>query len=250
MHLFKTYPVVVYTSFPKSGSKSIAKFLLNELGERSKLCVPKIHRGFGHNVIDKYKLPSVGRFFRPHLIYGHIPPTGYNVDLLDSVRTNAYLVSIRKLPDIVVSYKDHIDRHKSSFGAIDYRIPNLTEGVSNWKDLSNHQKYDFIIKFIIPWYVRFVAGWLDYSSYRDVKFILFEEVINDASNLKQMIEKLSLVRFEGDQTKSQLEQVNFNKGMEGRGKVELTKKNIHDIKMLMDFFPKLHESSIAQYLLS
>ena len=124
------YPVVVYSAFPKSGSQSNRELIRQVHGTRTSLYIPKIHIGFGNNIISPDKLPRIKQYFKPCLIYGHITPTAYNISELNKGCSKYFFVSIRGLKDVIISYKEHID--KTGFGPLDYRLPGLSEGLPNW----------------------------------------------------------------------------------------------------------------------
>ena len=98
--------------------------------------------------------------------------------------------TIRSLPDTLVSYREHIE--KTGHGPLDPHMPGLTEG-THFAKLTDRQQYDYLIKFVMPWYIRFVAGWLEAAHEWNVKFITYEELTNRPTEcLREIAEFLGL----------------------------------------------------------
>lgn len=216
------------------------------MGKRASLIVPKAHGGFGHNVILAKKLPRIRRFFSPCLIYGHITPTGHNITELEKVSSCPWFVSIRKLKDVVVSYKEHIDR--AGVGPLDYRLPGLSEGVVNWGGMSDDLKFTYIIRFIIPWYVRFVAGWRRVGEFRPVKFIRFENAVADSVGTVKSIARELEIRMDESFVGSEMPRVNMNVGEIGRGGARLDRTHSSELEQLLDFYPEVRDTELGAYL--
>lgn len=242
-----SHRVVVYSAFPKSGSQSTREMIRQTLGEGTSLCIPKAHRGFGHNVVMRGKLPRTRRFFRPCLIYGHIPPTAHNVDQLEQVSSSPWFISIRGLKDIVVSYKEHVDR--SGFGPLDYRLPGLSEGLPDWQSMQDKMKFSFIIRHIMPWYVRFVAGWRYVATWRPVRFIRFEDVVGDPLQTRQMIAEELQTELGSQVGDPAMPRVNFNVGARNRGTAQLNPDHCRELERLLEFYPEIREEELGGYLL-
>ena len=242
------YPVVVYSAFPKSGSQSIRELIRKVLGTRTSLYIPKIHLGFGNNIISPDKLPSIKQYFKPCLIYGHITPTAYNISELNKGCSKYFFVSIRGLKDVIISYKEHID--KTGFGPLDYRLPGLSEGLPNWPAMADELKFSFIIKFIIPWYVRFIAGWKTIAESQPVRFMLFEDVVSHPGRIQEMIAReLQLKPGLRQRKLDKLPKINFNIGENNRGASILCPAHDLELQHQLSFFPVLNRTELGFYLL-
>lgn len=248
--------VAVYSAFPKSASQHILNLLTIGTNSQLEIISPKMSNGFGHNFINTKSIyGKLSNYFKNILIYGHIPYHEYNSAVIKNL-TNQHrvLISIRPLPDVVVSYKEHVEKG-GGFGPLDYRIPGLAECNPNWNNLSEHEKYDFIIQFIIPWYVRYIIGWLSAATEYKLKFITFEEhtlfpyeaLVSVSEFLKIQIDKdkLSLELQNGSVEKS-----NFNVGKRGRGYQALNARQLSTINaMFSSFGGEIFGSNIVKYLL-
>lgn len=242
-----SHPVVVHSAFPKSGSQSTREMIRRILGKRTSLFIPKSHGGFGHNVISPRKLPRIRRFFSPCLIYGHITPTGFNMNQLAAVAPSPWFVSIRGLKDVILSYKEHVDR--LGYGPLDYRISGLSEGLVGWKSMEDRLKFSFIIRFIMPWYVRFLAGWQFAGKTRPVTFIRYEDVVDNPAKTMDMIAGELEVDSGGDFQDLPMPRVNFNVGVKNRGRAKLNPEHCMELKRLLDFYPEIRDAEMAEYLM-
>lgn len=245
----------LYSSFPKSGSNHVLELIKIGSNYSIKDVIPKLSSSYGNNFIDINKIVgSLGNYKKEILIYGHIPFHMHTRLILDKLNfERKILVSIRSLPDVVVSYKEHIDKYGG--GPLDHRIVGAQECNHNWINLSDTEKYDYIIKFIIPWYVTFIVGWVSAGSKLDVKFITFEEhtlfPANSICNIFKFLEisnhgdKLLNKNFNVNKIKS-----NFNVGLSGRGHNLLTNKQTNSIESLFKNFDNdLKRSYLVKYLL-
>lgn len=239
--------VVVYSAFPKSGSQSTLEMIRQILGKGTSLYIPKTHPGFGHNVISPDKLPKFRRFFSPCLIYGHIPPTGYNIAQLEKVSSSPWFVSIRGLKDVVVSYKEHVDQ--TGIGPLDYRLPGLSEGLVEWKVMRDEMKYSFIIRYIMPWYVRFVAGWQFVGKTRPVRFIRFEDVVDNPVETQETIASDLKMDSGRDFHGQTMPRVNFNLGEKNRGSFKLNPEHCLELERLLEFYPEIRDVELGEYLM-
>jgi hypothetical protein len=239
--------VVVYSAFPKSGSQSTLEMIRQTMGRGTSIYIPKSHSGFGHNVISPGKLPKFRRFFSPCLIYGHITPTGYNIAQLEKVSSSPWFVSIRGLKDVVVSYKEHVDQ--TGIGPLDYRLPGLSEGLVDWNGMRDELKYSFIIRYIMPWYVRFVAGWQFVGKTRRVRFIRFEEVVDSPVETLEKIASDLQMDSGRDFHGQTMPHVNFNLGEKNRGNSKLNSEHCLELARLLEFYPEIRDLELGEYLM-
>jgi len=242
--------VSLYSAFPKSASNHILDLLRignNEL----KIISPKISSGFGHNFIDKEKIygPILNNF-KQILIYGHIPFHSFNDSAIEELGISKIIVSIRPLPDIVVSYKEHVDK---GFGPLDYRISGSPESNPNWSKLDDKSKYDYIIKFIIPWYIRYAIGWLAGSEKYSLRFITFEECTQYPNEFLISISKFLNLQITSTSVEEKINNKrpsNMNVGQRGRGCKQLSQEQLSAIRELLYFYgDSILDSNIGKYLL-
>jgi len=246
--------MLVYAAFPKSGSQHLLSLISKCTGVRTKLMTPKLGTGYGHNFISKRKLLTSPGFGRRLILYGHFPYHKYNISIIEQFSANPMaIVSIRALPDVVVSYKDHID--KAGSGPLDYRIDGIIEGNVAWHDLDDRGKYDYIIQFVMPWYVRFIAGWLEGTKRWPTEIVTFEEhtrhpwqclvQLGKALNLDMDDAALELLK-----TPAKLERKNLNVGIDGRGFEILSGQQRDGIRKLLSYHGNAFmQSDLTKYLL-
>jgi hypothetical protein len=211
--------------------------------------------GYGHNFISQDAVfGSVTNFFKRLVLYGHFPYHYYNNLVMEGLGADTkILVSIRSLPDIVVSYKEHVD--KSNYGPLDYRINGLPECNAQWSKFDDKDKYDYIIKFIVPWYIRFAVGWMEGAKKWPLRFVTFEEqtlyphdfMMNVNSFLQIAVGPLELKEKLNPESLSKL---SYNVGIIGRGYKLLDQDQLTRIKELVSCFGySFLGSNLGKYLL-
>jgi len=244
----------VFAAFPKSASAYLKTLVKLVCTDNLNMVKSKICDGFGHNFLSESILLSKVKLRKDLLLYGHIPYNHYNISIIEKFADELKIfISLRPLPDVVVSYKDHVDKEK--FGPLDYHTADWSECYPGWQDARDETKYDYVIKYILPWYVRFVAGWLEASKKWATDFITFEEhtlyPADCLSNITRFLRleidssKIELIRNSEDISKK-----NFNVGVSGRGSKLLKAEQLDRIKELVglysDFFS---DSYLGKYLL-
>jgi hypothetical protein len=241
-------------AFPKSASAYLRTLLKFACKGNLKVVNAKIDNGFGHNFISESILLSKLKLRRDLLLYGHIPYNHYNINIIEKFTSELkIIISLRPLPDVVVSYKDHVDKEKS--GPLDYHTATLPECYPGWQEAEDDTKYDYVINYILPWYVRFVASWIEASKKWPTDFISFEEhtlypadcLLNITRFLRLEIDpsKIELIRNSEDVPKK-----NFNVGVSGRGMKLLKAAQIDRIKEIVGFYnDSFFKSYLGKYLL-
>jgi len=243
---------ILYTSFPKSASIHTLN-LLKIANKDMKIIRAKFSGGVGHNFISSETLnTSISNIFKDTVIYGHFPFNQHNHSLMKLKNINSVLVLVRSLPDIVISYKDHIDQN--NFGPLDYRIEGLKESNPNWFQLEDKKKYDYIIKFIIPWYVRYIVSWVKASENYSVKFITYEEsTLYPKKSILSLGKFLNIHNIEDFLPKKVIvnkKESNFNVGQNGRGFKYLSLEQLEEIKDLFHYFgSSITDLNIVKYLI-
>jgi len=244
----------VYTCFPKSASQYLADMIITIFENNLKVITAKSGPGFGHTFISQDELIRNLNYRKNLLLYGHIPYIHSNIEILERhFRMQKVIITIRPLPDIVVSYKEHIDG--VGHGPLDYHAHDLPECHPEWHMLGDEKKYDFIIQFIVPWYVRFVTGWREASKSIPVDFITFEEhTLFPRDCLKNIGVFLNLdlnaVSIEKLKTIDTMPIKNFNKGVSGRGGRLLKQTQLDKIDEMVSLCgEKFYNSFLGKYLL-
>ena len=244
----------VFAACPKSASTYLRNLLKIVCRKNMKIVAPKISDGFGHNFISEAEVLKKLNIRKDLMLYGHIPYNHHNATVIKKLtHTPQVIVSLRPLPDLVISYKEHVDKNK--FGPLDYRIAGMSECYSGWQSADDEKKFDYIINYILPWYIRFIASWKAASKIWRTDFITFEEhTLHPADSLSNIVQFLQLVtktsELEALKNPDNVPQKKFNVGLSGRGLKILKQEQVDRIKALVslydDFFAK---SNLGKYLL-
>lgn len=248
--------VILYAAFPKSASHHLLYLIETASKEKIKVFQPKIIHGFGHNFISEEKILNTNLIGYQNrlLLYGHIPYHQHNSTVLKRLHDKVkIIISIRSLPDVVISYKEHID--KKGYGPLDHYIDGTPEVNPEWFHMNDEKKYDFIIDFIIPWYIRFIMSWISGAKELPVCILTFEEHTSfpyeTVLNLSKFLHiKLDLAELNKIINPGQIPKSNFNKGISGRGMEILSDNQLNRIEVLLRAFGEsFYNSNLCQYLL-
>lgn len=251
MNASKSTHVTLLTAFPKSASQHMIAIMEKGI-ENCGFQRAKLGPGFGHNFLHASQL-TTGHAPRERLfIYGHVPCTAHNEALMHSLAESvSCIITIRSLPDVVVSYAEHTAKLGSS--PLDYGTPGLVDATPGWENLTTAERYDHIIEMVLPWYVTFINSWLFSTlSWPRLLFTFEEHTRYPAESLQ------AAARFMGVDLRpgaaaalsdpTHVERVNFNKGLSGRGLTELSARQLTRIRDLLNVNPTLRDSWLAKYL--
>lgn len=243
----KRSDAIAIAAMPKSASQRFLRGFEHYFNAEYKVVRGKISKGFGHNFLLKEKLECVADKNKEMAIYGHFPFHFHNDTVFGSFATKKKaIVIIRSIPDAIVSYYDHVCR--KGFGPLDYRSSDFPEMNSVWETLNETQRFEYILKFIVPWYVQFVNSWyLAKDSGWDVYFVKFEDNIDDLSVLLADINHQFNLSNCPQPLISTDEKVNFNVGSNGRGKSHLSSDQLSEIQLMLDLL--ISDSSMKEYLI-
>lgn len=246
--------MIVYAAFPKSGSQHLRNLIGKCTGSRTKIIAAKTSTGYGHNFISMRKLLTNPCFRKRLIVYGHFPYHQHNISMIEQFSAHPMaMISIRPLPDVVVSYKDHVDR--AGFGPLDYRVHGMTECNAAWHELDEQRKYDYLIQFVMPWYVRFVAGWLEGSRRWPTELLTFEEYTRHPwqclVNLGQAFRlDMDDEALEALKTPATVEKKNLNVGIGDRGREILSEEQHDGLRKLLSYYGNAFvQSDLTKYLL-
>lgn len=200
---------------PKTGSTFIVKTISKLIGWPYQ----QYMIGKGRNEQDLFEpLLRKGRFKRS-CTHQHVRATEYNIQLLNKYHIKP-IVLVRNIFDSIISLRDHIETENHLW-------PMVYINDSYYK-LSPAKRLDFLIDMVVPWYLQFYVSWKDYSFEKKIHWINYSDlarsseiVISDILNHMQIDfsqrELTHLIRKEKFSHR-------FNKGVEGRGKIEMTHK--------------------------
>lgn len=146
-------PFCAFSCFPKSLSARLNKIFRHIFN--AKIIGAKLWNGYGHNVLWNEKMLQKLDPKRFNALYGHYPFTDFNYNILSQFRRLFAVVTIRPLPDIVLSYHDHMIRVKNYLTL--FCDPNA-ENFKTFEDADAEMRHWYIIRFVLPWYVRLRRG--------------------------------------------------------------------------------------------
>lgn len=141
------------------------------------------------------------------------------------------IVSVRSLPDIDVSYVDHIE--KRGTGPLDIRVAHSTEGNRFYSSLSDEEKHQYIIDFIMPWFSRYMASWLNWGDVDRLRIIKYEDIANNIKNVILDIFEFSREFGIDFKLKCGIDYNfidHYNKGVSGRGLKILSGRQIMQLR--------------------
>jgi hypothetical protein len=243
---------LIFASMPKSASQYLERLILAGLGDHWQSVRGKYTNGgsqmFQSAAVMMRKVP----LRRRALCYGHMLYCDHNRRVWQrTIVTKRAIVSIRNLPDALLSYRDHVDTH--GYGPLDLRVGREhAEGFSCWSHLSRSEKNDYLVYFIAPWYFTFLDGWLAAreAGWR-IELVRFEELIANPTNVT--LHALSKLGLSGETTrviKASETKRNFNRGTTGRGSGEFCPEHFEHLRRLAGLRNNiLGEPGLVDYLI-
>lgn len=212
--------------------RSASNYLTDMMGKIIK--VPekniKLFPGVYHDFIYFPKLIDI--LNENVIITQHLRLTSFNRKIVTELKIKP-VVLVRNIFDVIVSYDDYIN--KNGFGPLDPDQGDLApELCKNYFELKKNEQYDYLIDFIVPWYISFFVTWYYYTRIKnEIKayWLTYEDFTKNTClklneifkfyNINVPIDKINFtVNAEGKK--------NFNKGIIGRGKI-LTARQIERI---------------------
>ena len=218
----KDHPLIIYAAFPKSASLFLLKLISK--GTKLKARSTRIAEGNGQSIIDKERFIHCldGR----SVVYGHIPCNSYHRSLIRPYERRI-LVTVRSLPEVVASLKDHIESRGTS--PLDPKIGDFPEYYPGYFDADDRTRLGFIIDYLVPWYFQFLVSWVEESRHSPVLWVPYEQIVQRPKQTTCCVAKFCGVSCERallDAYLADAPRVNFNKGIPGRG-FELLDEDMH-----------------------
>ena len=225
---------VVIAALPKSGSTLLWRLLEKITGyHRFHLCVDT---GSNEQVIDRSVIPaflSVDTLTRQHL-----RASEENLELL-SLLDARVIVLARDMCDMVISLYDFINN-----GHI--RSPALIV-TSDFYEMDERMKLDYLIELSIPWYLHMYVSWLEAEKAGfPMKLVSYEALMSDPNravteclefsgiSVGQAAVEKALAAAQSDSFRTG---TRYNKGVIGRGRELLSSEQQAKIKSFGRFFP-------------
>lgn len=226
---------VLLACMPKSGSSSVTGMI----GKLDRVRIARLVPGFDIRE-QEIDIKTLEREMAKNAATGgtfvaqtHVVRSGTTQRLIDSGALTP-IVQTRNLPDTVVSFVDHLNRDKTD-GIL------LPQDFYSW---SFELQADFIIRFHLPWYLKFHKSWITYREFEDV-WIRYEDMRADPSGtLQRVAERLGLeINKRAADVKKR-----FGKGVNGRGVAQLTDAQRARIAEMVTFydFPDEHRAYLIE----
>ena len=218
----KDHPLIIYAAFPKSASLFLLKLISK--GTKLKVRSTRISEGNGQAVIDRARFRRCldGR----SVVYGHIPCNSYHRSLIRPYERRI-VVTVRPLPEVVASLKDHIE--SSGTSPLDPKIGDFPEYYPGYFDADDPTRLAFIIDYLMPWYFQFLVSWVEESKHSPVLWVPYEQIVQRPKRTTCSVAQFCGVSCEQERLDKYLAdapKVNFNKGIPGRG-LELLNEEMH-----------------------
>ncbi|MCJ2179352.1 hypothetical protein [Novosphingobium album (ex Hu et al. 2023)] len=225
-------PGILLACMPKSGSSSLSRMLGNLAGVRVASLVPGWdirEQEIDFKILEHQLLQNANQTFVAQM---HVVCSSTTRGFLTEGALSP-LIQTRNFPDAIVSAADHhlVAGHPSE------RVL-LPEDFLNWDD---DRRYDYMIAFKLPWHLKFFKSWILYEGFRN-RWVRYEDFALDAqATLRSAVRALGL--NENDpyiatvaQAPEAGERVRFNKGVSGRGRQNLTRKQLTQIEDMVALF--------------
>ncbi|MEL6766576.1 MAG: hypothetical protein AAFP17_05300 [Pseudomonadota bacterium] len=230
---------VVFASMPKSASQFLETLLLAGLGPRWRSVRGKYVNGGSQMFQTEARLRRRLPFGGPAIAYGHALYCAHNRKVWERcLQGRRAVVSLRSIPDALVSYGEHLDRHGAA--PLDLRVAEAGFG-AEWQALDPLARRDWLVAHVAPWYVQFLAGWL--AAREDgwrVAFVRFEALKADPVNTAAgALEALDLPADRAGLEAARGTRRNFNRGVSGRGRQTFTPAQLERIEALAALSPAL-----------
>ena len=232
----RTRTRVLIACMPKSGSTYMSQLLRHYLGLPHHYLIWDY--GKSEQEICWTKLAAVMKedaFF----VQQHVRATDSTLKALRLFNIHT-IVMVRNLPDVVVSFRDHI-LNESPDNPMAYVDPDFV----NWPERT---QYEFIIDMAIPWYLNFLGTWSKASHEPGISllWLKYSDWIGDtAGTLKKIDAFCGLKHTDEDAeraiAKAQGENIRLNVGRGGRGRELLDEEQLARIRRLMSYYPGCRE---------
>lgn len=220
---------------PKSGSTFVSK----TIAELFNFHYDTFVSGFNQIEHDLFEPKLIKNLNKNVIIHQHLKAADANVKLLEKYNVKT-IVLTRNVYDIIVSFYDHLHNETLKWSML------MIE--EDFFSLNEQEKYDMIIDFLTPWIFNFYVSWYRASKDLKVHWIKYEDVINSPqSSIEKIIWKWNLEKqLDSDKLKKILSRSKksttnrFNKGISGRGRKILSKKQIDRIHSFTNYYTDIN----------
>jgi len=151
------------------------------------------------------------------------------------------VVMLRSIPDMLASYCDMLDTDaKARLEGLNCLIP------SSFPLMSRHDKADFLIDVLGPWYASYFATWLEYAGRQPARVLVLryaDFVLETAKTLSRVLAHSGVARSDErcqsavDTLWNQRAGHRFNKGKAGRGRDYFSADQIGRLARMLSYYP-------------
>lgn len=236
-------PYIFLTTMPKSASTFLHRALV-ELTEFESAYFASAYKNIEQELyqpalIDYYDVGSVTQ--------QHTRANQINLDLLAKFRIRP-VVLIRKIPDVIVSMRDHLINERPD------NLPGLYPA-RDFADFDKERQLDFVTSYMGPWLVSFYASWKEAEKQADtdILWLQYETAVKDWSSAIT-----SVITFHGiEKSLTEIEtaldairtrkktQLRINKAVIGRGDDMLSTDQHRRLQDLASAYPGIDFSPVG-----
>ncbi len=225
--------------FPKSGSTYLMELLCEVTGYYRPHLVYSYERS-DQNIY----LPALVDFCNKNsIIQQHARATNSHIDLINQYKLTPVILT-RNIFDVIVSLVDFFDTSTDPKMFVCYTTPE-------YSSMNRRDKISMMVELAAPWYFNFYAGWWDavQTGRVDATWLTYESLIADPDRAVDRIISSSgviLKKSVADAVESVTgKRIRLNKGISGRGYVELSEEQRQRISRLARFYPWVDFSNMG-----
>ena len=224
----KRRKMIWHVCTPKSGSTYFMNYLNNNLKNIYGPVVPvsfssrdRLQTTCPYTIVSQLNIFS----FNKKILTSHQHAEATEDFLRYVSKNHKIIVQTRGILDTIISFVDHLDKNSLN--------PHIIRADLYWPNLTRDQKIDNVILHYLPWHLSFLKSWLLTKNY-DLHFVNFKDVVTNTRNeMKKIFNDNELKNIE---IKVDDNQKNFNKGLSGRGKIEISEEKINMIRKIVKDF--------------
>jgi hypothetical protein len=174
------------------------------------------------------------KFTRKNTIsHCHEAPEPYVVELITALRLRP-IVLTRNLLDTLVSRKDMLLKDQWAGNILS------PDAINKFTTGSEEYQLDVVVDLFAAEYINFCTGWDLYRTDQKINpiYITYEEMIQDELNLVSFVAQKLNAPFDKSNTANVIQKIralggiNFNKGITGRGRKEMSERQIERLRQL------------------
>jgi hypothetical protein len=204
--------VLLISSFPKSGSTYLWKATQAITGLPTIFPTPDMPHA-DRTELDARKLRLTA--FENFVCRLHMQATPRNLNLMKQY-TIRPVILVRNIADVIISLDDHL--HNENTGTPSGPEPSW------YKCMSEEERFAFLIRMHVPWYINFLLSWEEAEKILPVFWLTYEDLFRDTvQRLKDVLEfwgisvdKVTIQRKTGNLAD---EDTRLNVGLKGRGAI-------------------------------